>query len=267
MPESSRSLLQRLEIAPCAGLLPEHEQKLANAGHDLASLNSEAEALHDALFSTEEIARLVLGANYGRLTASMKRCTSAVAAIAPARVVDLGGGCGIVCFEAAQLSPESTFYVVDRSRSALAIGELWASRLGLSNVSFVRVEFGASDLGRVLGTDYDLVVLEYVFDAAPLHGDETQAVSEMTPAFTSAVSRLRERAVVQVRFGNFCEVGISALVRAAFRVGLLVDLIELARDGCTLRFTRSQEPERTEDSEVSQALESLSSQYWAQDDE
>ena len=80
----------------------------------------------------------------------------------------------------------------------------------------------------------------------------------MTPAFTSAVSRLRERAVVQVRFGNFCEVGISALVRAAFRVGLLVDLIELARDGCTLRFTRSQEPERTEDCEVSQALESLS---------
>ena len=52
------------------------------------------------MFATEQSARTTLGRNHGRIGASIDKCNETVLKIHPSKVIDVGGGCGVVCFDA-----------------------------------------------------------------------------------------------------------------------------------------------------------------------
>ena len=215
------------------------------------------------MFATEQIARTTLGRNHGRIAASIDKCTEAVLKIQPSKVIDVGGGCGIVCFHAALKRPESRFVVVDRSTNALTIGTKWAKDLDLGNVSFRRFDFTSANRVSTLGCNYDFALLEYVFDVDPDCDDTDEIVEGMMPALLTASRILRSEAPLQIRFGAFSEIGLSALVRSACRAGFFVSSVLVARDGCTLSLKQGGGANHAEDSEVLRVLEDFSFQCQA----
>jgi len=142
--------VEDLAIRKCDGLSAEQEQEIRAAGYDLDQILEKegltAESLHDAVFLTERIARTTLGANYERLVACRNDYKETIALFRPSRVIDLGGGCGITCFDAAKIARDCHFVVCDRSRNALKIGQRWAQYLRLTNVSFKRLDFTEPNL-------------------------------------------------------------------------------------------------------------------------
>jgi hypothetical protein len=154
--------------------------------------------------------------------------------LTPLRIADLGGASGVVCFAAAAENPASQFMIIDRSRNALLIGRNWAQRLGIKNISFVRKDFADATI-YTLGSDFDLVLLEYVLFLASDYGEEESAIAEVTPAVLATAKILNARGTLQVRFGDFNELAVSALVRSAFRTGLFVDSVSAHSTGCTIR--------------------------------
>jgi len=264
---STVGVLQQLCINPCDGLTPKQEEQIRAAGYDIGSILDEggiaAERLHDALFLTPEIARTTIGRNYERVAGSIKSCNRAVQELPPAsRIVDLGGACGIICFEAAKIRPDCSFQIADRSQNALLIGCEWARNLDLLNVSHKRLSFADPDLGVVLGEDNELVVIEYVFEVGGDWENEDQAINDFTPGLTAASRILSSSGVVQVRFGDSSEAGLAGLIRAAYRANLLITSLSVEREGCTLVFKSEDHGDRSEDSEVFNAMDAFASQMW-----
>jgi hypothetical protein len=259
---SPETLLIQLGIRPGHGLTSAHRKQIADAGYDLDMIVAEqglsAERLHDAAFMAEEIARITLGSNYERLIGSIDTCRSIARKLAPLRVADLGGACGIVCFIAATENPVCQFVIIDRSHNALSIGEAWAQRFALKNISFVYMDFQHPDLA-LFENNFDLVLLEYVLNMTP-DGTEEDVIAEMTPAVRTASKILRPAAVLQVRFGDFLEVGITALVRTAFRYGLAVQKTIGCATGCTILFAMQSPPDIDEQTEAFRVFEDLASQ-------
>lgn len=260
MSDDQPVFLADLNIKPGEGLLDTHLEHIRSAGFDLTSISDlSGVRLYDAAFLTEDIALATLGGNYGRLVASIRNCTAAISDLKPCRVLDLGGGCGAICFEAARHFPATTFVVADRSINALKIGQKWTDRLKLQNILFVSADFSDSTTAGVLGRDYDLVLLEYIFELGSERENEDEVIATVSPALKMAVSVSKPYGKVQVRFGEFSEYGINGLVRAAYRAHLTVDDVLFAEDGCTFRFCKDK-CERCEDQEVLIAMDWFSMQ-------
>lgn len=262
---SPESLLHRLRITRGDGVTSAQRKQMEHAGYDLdvivADNGLSAERLHDAAFMNEEIARATLGGNYERLVGSIGSCCSVVRKLAPLRVADLGGACGIVCFGAAMESPTREFVIIDRSSNALAIGRRWAQRLRIENMLFVRRDFSDSTLPALRDT-FDLVLLEYVLDLAGDHTQEELAIAEMTPASRAASEILRLEGILQVRFGDFNELGVTALIRSAFRNHLFVESVSASAIGCAITFAKKADLHRSEDTEALTAFENLALQAY-----
>jgi SAM-dependent methyltransferase len=264
----TRTAVEDLAIIRCDALSTEQEQEIRASGYDLDQILADegigAEALHDAVFLTEPIARATLGTNYERVVASSEHYQSTIESLRPLRVIDLGGGCGITCFDAARTWTDCDFVVCDRSRNVLEIGSRWAQRLNLTNVSFRRLDFTESNLESVLGRDNDLIVFEYVFTLSPEHEVEPDIIAQISPGMKTAAQLLRSTGKICIRFGEFCEQGLTGLIRAAHRNGLFVFSISAGATGCTFIFTR--EPgDDSEDAEVFRALDDFGCQFRAMD--
>jgi ubiquinone/menaquinone biosynthesis C-methylase UbiE len=263
---SPEALLSHLGVRRCEGLTVAHREQIKGAGYDLDMIADKeglsAERLHDAAFLTEEIARTTLGGNYERLVGSINSCSFIVRKLAPLRVVDLGGASGIICFTAATENPVCQFVIIDRSRNALAIGQKWAQFLGINNISFVRRDFSDAHMPR-LGNEFDLALLEYVLDVASDYAAEELAIAEMTPALLAASKILEPQGILQVRFGDFNEVGLTGLVRTAFRNGLFVESVRAHSIGCTITFVKKPYCNRSENAEAFNAFEELAQQACA----
>lgn len=269
MPETEkRSAVDALAIRRRDSLSAEQEQQILAAGYNLDRILADegiaAEALHDAMFLTEDIARTTLGTNYERIIASSEQYNDTIAILRPSRVVDFGGGCGITCFDAAGTWRNCEFIVCDRSRNALEIGLRWAKRLNLTNVSFRRLDFTDSNLESVLGADNDLIVFEYIFTLSSKHEDETDVIARVSPGMKTATRLLSSTGKVCVRFGEFSEQGLGGLIRATYRVGLFVYSIAATAKGCTFVFTRD-DCEDSEDAEVFRAIDEFGCQFRAID--
>jgi SAM-dependent methyltransferase len=263
--QESSSVLTELGIVPGHGLLDSHRDQIRRAGFDLDEIiDLSDERVHDAAFLTEEIARATLGRNHERIVASIRNCSETISELNPSRVVDLGGGCGVICFDPARNFPTTKFVVCDRSANALRIGRRWAERLKLENVFFVRADFSEPSAPDVIGRDADLVLLEYVFDLGFEREHEEDVISSVSPALRAAATLVRPRGKVQVRFGEFSEPGINGLVRAAYRAGLFICDVSFAIDGCTFQFSKTA-CERSEDAEVFSAMDWFSAQVRAAD--
>lgn len=264
----TRTVIEDLAIIRCSALSPEQEQTIRAAGYDLDQIlaieGSAAEALHDAVFLTEQIARTTLGTNYDRIIASSEHYNTTVELLRPSRVIDLGGGCGITCFDAARIRSDCHFVVCDRSRNALEIGSRWAQRLNLANISFKRLDFTESNLESVLGVHNDLIMFEYVFALSFEHEDEADMIDQILPGMKTATRLLSSTGKVCVRFGEFSEQGLTGLIRAAHRAGLSVFSISVGATGCTFMFTR-EHGDDSEDVEVFRAIDEFGSQYRAMD--
>jgi 2-polyprenyl-3-methyl-5-hydroxy-6-metoxy-1,4-benzoquinol methylase len=264
-----KAILSKLRLRPCDGLTDAHREQIHASGYDLDVIADEGDLssmrLHDAAFLTEETARAALGGNYERLVSSIDSCNLIIEKLAPQRVADLGGACGIVCFAAATENPVCQFVIVDRSRNALAVGQKWAQRLGIRNMSFVQRDFSDSAI-PTLGDDFDVVLLEYVLSVASNHAEQGLAIAEMTPAMLAASKILRASGVLQVRFGDFNEMGVTALVRTAFRNGLFVESVCARSIGCTITFAKRPLADRSENAEAISAFEDLAQQACADED-
>lgn len=258
--------VEELSISPCGALSKEQEQEIQASGYDLdrilANEGIAAEALHDAVFLTEEIARTTLGTNYERIVASSQDYKDTIELLRPSRVIDLGGGCGITCFDVAKIWSDCDFVVCDRSRNALEIGSRWAQRLSLANVSFKRLDFTEPDLESVLGGDNDLIVFEYVFALNLEH--EADMIAQISRGMKTASDLLSSTGKVYVRFGEFSEQGLSGLVRAAHRADFSVFSISAGVTGCTFIFTREPSDD-SEDTEVFHAIDEIGSRFRALD--
>ncbi len=258
--------IKELAIVRCDGLSEEQEQEIRASGCDLDQILAQegitAEALHDALFLTEQIARTTLGTNYDRIVASSDDYKDTIELLRPSSVIDLGGGCGITCFDAARSRSDCQFVICDRSPNALKIGQRWANSLNLANVSFKRLNFAESHLESVLGTDNDLIVFEYVFNHSLEH--ESDMIIQLTSGIKTAAQLLNSTGTLYVRFGEFSEPGLTGLVRAARRAGFSVHSISAGRTGCSFTFNR-EAADGSEDAEVFHALDEVGCQFRALD--
>src|ERR1700724_2231454 len=218
------SALDALDIRRANGLSDEQEEQIRAAGYDLDKILLEqgitAEALHEAMFLNEEIARTTLGTNHERIIASIENYNDTIAMLRPSKIVDLGGGCGFTCFDAAKTWRDCKFVVCDRSRNPLEIGRVWAERLGLTNVSFERLDFRDANLDSILGSDNDLVVFEFVFSLGFELQEEADVIGHTSVGLETAAQLLNTTGKVCVRFAEFSEHGLTGLVRSAYRTGL-----------------------------------------------
>jgi hypothetical protein len=239
------------------------------AGFDVDQIYSgnytSSEDLHDRLFATVPLARVTLGTNYDRVLASMRNCSGAVVALPASQIVDLGGGCGIVCFNAALERPDCDFYILDRSQKALAVGRNWASELGIANVLFLVNDFATAHPPASLVGKANLILLEYVLDLRGASEDREQIILEMTPPLTVASKVLGPAGIIRIRFGEFSEIGVDALTRAAFRLQLLVTSTCIAEDGCTIEMNSRSILGRNEDREYFSVMDDIASQFRAYD--
>lgn len=265
MADRGHPLLAELGIFASGPVAQEHEDAMTESGYNLEQLSCteglNAERFHDALFLSEDIARAVVGSNYPRIVASMRRCTRAVSG-ANRVIIDLGGGCGVTCFDAARLNPHSRFVVVDRSRNALAVGSKWASQLGLSNVTFERSDFtDTSGTTSLVGNSNDVVLLEYVFDPGGELEDEEKVIEDEIPAFRTAAALVRSGGRVQVGFGDFREEQFSGMIRAAYRCSLSFSSVDVATDGFAVTFEKERPDERrSEEADVFAAFDDFACQ-------
>lgn len=255
-----------LAIIQCDGLSTEQEQEIRASGYDLDQILADggiaAEGLHDAVFLTEQIARTTLGTNYERIIASSEHYIDTIRLLRPSRVIDLGGGCGVTCFDAARNRSDCHFVICDRSRNALKLGQRWAQFLHLTNVSFKRLDFTEAHVESVLGSDNDLAVFEYVFNHSLEY--ETDMIAQLSPGMNTAARLLNSRGKLCVRFGKFSEPGLTGLVRAAHRASFSVYSISAGATGCSFIFTR--EPGHdSEDAEVFHAIDEVGCQFRALD--
>lgn len=263
-----RGALDALDIRRANGLSDEQEEQIRAAGYDLDKILLEqgitAEALHEAMFLNEEIARTTLGTNYERIIASIENYNDTIAILRPSKIVDLGGGCGFTCFDAAKTWRDCKFVVCDRSSNPLEIGRVWAERLGLTNVSFRRLDFKTSNLEAILGSDNDLVIFEFVFNVGFECDEESDVIAQISPGMRSAARLLSGTGKVCVRFGEFSEHGVSGLVRSAYRTRLFVHSISASETGFTFVFGK--EPSsNSEDAEVFCAMDDLGCEVRALD--
>ena len=262
---SIEQIFEKLALAAGNGLTPEHEQQLRLAGYDLDSIcdseRPQSERFHDALFVTETSALAVIGSNLVRIGYSMKACTDIVAAFLPGKVADIGGACGIVCFDAALKFPDRRFAIIDRSDNALSVGRQWAEQLDHRNVMFVRREFSQTQSTDEITRDYDLALLEYVLDVSPACDDEDSIIIQMTPALARASRILRPAGALQVRFGEFHGNGFTALIRSAFRIGFVVESIDATAQGNAIVFRKGITERERENSETTCAFDDFLSEY------
>lgn len=257
---------QTLGIVACGGFSELHEEQIRAAGYDLDAILAEegiaSERLHDALFLTTEIARITIGANYERVSGSIKSCNRATERLpSSSNIVDLGGASGIICFEAAMIRPDCNFAIADRSQNALTVGRRWAETLNLQNVKYTALSFSDAQPKLILGAENDFVMLEYVFDVGGACENEDDAINDFKPGLWTASRILKRTGAVQIRFGESGEVGLTALIRAAYRTELLMSSLSVAPEGCTLVFRKDYES-HSENLEVSRAINEFASEMW-----
>lgn len=266
MSPSIGQIFEKVGLVVGSRLTPELEREMCLAGYDRDTIcdseGPQSERFHDALFATESIARAVIGSNLVRISYSMEACTELMATRRPDKIVDIGGGCGIVCFDAAAKFPDSQFTNLDRSYNALSIGREWARRLDLENFVFVRREFLQTECAAENICDNGLALLEYVLDLAPACDDEDSIIIQMTPAIEVASQLIRTGGALQVRFGEFQENGFTALIRSAFRSGLVVESVDVTAHGHAVIFEKRTTERGSENQEVDTAMNDLSSAFW-----
>jgi hypothetical protein len=250
-------VFRRLGVVPCERLSPAQQAKVDAIGIDCGEL-------HNAIFADEDFARAALGLNLERIVASMDALKEKIRLSGVRRIVDLGGGCGLVCFEAAARFPDVEFVVTDRAKNALSMGEQWVKRIGLRNVSFVAFDFAAAPPFEI-GAKFELAWIDYVFDLMiPEEQEESMlALAEsMSPAFGAASAILNDTGKVSIRFGGYTLEGLRALTAATLRHSWLLDGLCSTATGTTGTYARGDASSTSECREFEMLQQQIGSAFW-----
>jgi hypothetical protein len=218
--------------------------KLKDGGYDIYSLNGVADRLvNNALFYDKEIACHILGGNFKRLTASLAEFLFSLKKAPLRNVADLGGGTGILSLYGSTIFPDVKFDVFDQSENPLKLGEIWATKLGIRNVTFNCLSF-KEILNQSIDGLYDRVQFEYVLDLANEtlpDGNNDYAVGRMyDEPLLSAVHLLKAGGMCVIRCGDFNIENAEALIDSARHVNLSLDpqLTQSNYSGLTMAFIK-----------------------------
>lgn len=200
---------------------------------DISVISPEA---NEYYFITEEIARNTLSSNYDRYVCHLKSFeTLSGFPDNPARIADLGGGCGTVALWLAQKYPKAEVSVYDGSERSLIIGRKWAEDLGLSNIRFIKSLYEniaetssieENDLVIMFhGVDMRLEapVLNGKFLLSDLYNPATGASNTDLQAVARAFNKLLKPNGVAVFAAGWTEWGLVTFFDEMRRVGINVD--------------------------------------------
>ncbi|MDP1563430.1 MAG: class I SAM-dependent methyltransferase [Pirellulaceae bacterium] len=142
------------------------------AGVDLAAFeggNPFGPEYQAALFANEKMSRWTLCRDYKRLSGVLETALHLEGLPAsPRRIIDLGGGPGVVGMWYATRFPCAEVVVMDRAEAALNYGRHLATKIGLSRVSFVNASY--ADLANGAHGEFDIVLFHHaiLFATDPL---------------------------------------------------------------------------------------------------
>jgi len=157
----------------------------AGVNHEEVMSNGDpfSEEANDMFFLNEEIALMTLSKDYERFRKDLKTFSTLQGfPSTPKSIVELGSGAGIGSLWLAKLFPDCQVEAYDFAKNALRIGELWAERLNIRNISFIHASY--DDIAKMNPTkNADLVfsLSSVPFEGSyPLHLD-TLLLSDLSP--------------------------------------------------------------------------------------
>ncbi len=139
---------------------------MEDAGFDLASFEGQDSFSHQfqaALFANEEVSRWTLSRDYKRLLGVLETALHLEGLPpTPQRIIDIGGGPGVVAIWYAARFPNAEVVVADRSDDALNYGRHLAAKAGQSRVLFVNASY--EDLANGSQGDFDIALFHHAID-------------------------------------------------------------------------------------------------------
>jgi len=142
------------------------ENRIKEAGYDLEEDDEDDSHMPvrstDMMFCDEEVARYILSGDFNRILGALSRLKKATPSHAT-RIAELGGGVGLLSFWLAKSMPNCQFTVVDKSANSLAMGEKWAKKAHLTNVSFLQASY--EDIGA---NEWNANKFDFVFAEAAI---------------------------------------------------------------------------------------------------
>ncbi len=225
---NAASFLNALGVTRCTSHLNSKDKKeIKSLGYDLDQIieneGSTSENLHNALFVTERIAKKILCGDVERVLGTLEKLSESIPLLEKESgvVADLGGGVGLASIWSARQYPQWYFHVIDHATAPLILGEKWAKQLNIPNIKFHRRTFE-----EIIQTknqfECDLVLLDYVLIPGTDDQDTDPLTKEMQPALVASATLLKDEAHCLIRFGHFNDLGMAALIQAAWNAGLQI---------------------------------------------
>ncbi len=203
----------------------------------LATSTPMSKAVVNMYFMTPEIAGRFLAADIPRL----HQVFEAMEFIKPIpssakRIVEIGGGPGIVSMWLAQQYPDKEFTVFDYAENAIKIGQGWAKKLGIKNISYYRRSYSRLATEKT-SEKYDFILGLSVLDLkiepqkdhphlslsdTEIHIDnaKTELINDFTKACTTL---LKPDGCLYFSQGGFNDTGLFNLFKSFRSVELDID--------------------------------------------
>ena len=199
--KSTKSFLNKLGIANEKQV---HDDNMyfglmEGAGVDLASFEGQysfSPQFQAALFANEKVSRWTLCRDYTRLLSVLETALHLEGIPpTPQRIIDVGGGPGVVAIWYAARFPNAEVVVADRSDAALNYGRHLAAKAGQSRVVFVNASY--EDLANGSLGDFDIVLFHHAIDF-PVEqlGSNSSLHEHYSPEMTPVAEAIEAAAVL-----------------------------------------------------------------------
>ena len=86
----------------------------------------------------------------------------------PQKILEVGGGTGIISMWLSKMLPESEFTVVDFSKNAMKLGLLWAEKIGCKKIRFIEMSY--SEFLEKEEGNFDLILNNHNFEPIEMSG-------------------------------------------------------------------------------------------------